>query len=198
MRRKLALIGMSNIGKSWLAAKLSDALGVPTVEVDHYIRRELGQSTMDDFAHWLGHPNTEGYAEREAKSLALEDTATLAALDDLPEGGILDTTGSVIYCERASKRLREETEIVYLRASDAQVQTLERLYFQHPKPLNWNGFFDQREGELFGDAVARCYPALLAARHEAYSALAHRTVPAEAIYAETDAKALLALVQPPR
>ena len=196
--RKIALIGMSNIGKSWLASRVSDAFGMPSVEVDHYIRRELGQSSMDDFAHWLGHPNTDGYAEREARSLALEDAATLAALDDLPEGGILDTTGSVIYCDTACKRLRDETHIVYLRASERQRETLEALYFQHPKPLNWYGHFEQREGELFGDAVSRCYPKLLASRDEAYANLADHIVDAEAIYTETSPEDLLALIDPAR
>ena len=194
---KIALVGMSNIGKSWLARRLSEALGIATVEVDHYIRRELGQDTMDDFAHWLGQPNTKGYADREAKSLALEETATLAALNDLPGNGILDTTGSVIYCPKSCERLRTDTHVVYLRATDAQRRTLETLYFEHPKPLNWNGQFEQRTGELFGEAVARSYPKLLESRDSDYLALADRVVMADRIYQETDPKALLALIQPP-
>jgi len=193
---KIALIGMSNIGKSWMSAKLAKALGIKTIEVDHYIRRELGQDSMDDFAQWLGHPNTSGYKEREAKSLALEDTATLAALNDLAAPCILDTTGSVIYCPKSCARLTAETYVVYLRASDTTRQTLEQLYFSHPKPLNWNGHFEQAEGELFGEAVARSYPKLLDARDVQYAALSDHTLSAERIYEISDPDALFTLLKP--
>ena len=180
----VSLVGMSNIGKSWLAGALADGLGVATLEVDTFIRDELGQESMADFAQWLGHPNTSGYGEREARSLELEDRATLAALDALERPAVLDTTGSVIYCPEALPRLKRETFVVYLRASDALREKLEALYFSHPKPLNWQGHFSQRSGESFGEAVARSYPALLDSRDEAYAAVADHTVPAEAIYAE--------------
>ena len=193
---RVSLIGMSNIGKSWLAARLAAALGIAVVEVDGFIRARLDKGSMADFAKWLGHPNTSGYAEREARSLALEDAATLDALDTLEAPAILDTTGSVIYCPKACARLPRETFTVYLRASAAQRKTLEALYFSHPKPLNWAGHFEAREGELFGDAVARCYPALLDSRDQDYLALADHVVDAETIYATEDAKALFALLKP--
>jgi len=193
---RISLIGMSNIGKSWLAARLGPAIGANIVEVDHYIRDELDQSSMADFAKWLGHPDTSGYEGREAISLALEERATLRALDALPAPAILDTTGSVVYCPKSCKRLAEETFVVYLRASDKQRKTLESLDFSHPKPLNWAGHFEQRDGELFGDAVARSYPKLLASRDTAYTALADHTLSAEAIYATSDPHALFDLLKP--
>jgi shikimate kinase len=193
---KIALIGMSNIGKSWMSAKLANALGIATVEVDHYIRRELGQESMDDFAQWLGHPNTSGYAKREAKSLALEETATLRALDDLTAPCILDTTGSVIYCPESCARLSAETYVVYLRASEKTRKILEALYFSHPKPLNWNGHFEQKMDELFGDAVARSYPKLLDSRDNAYADLSDHTILAEKIYETSDPHELFGLLKP--
>lgn len=193
---RISFIGMSNIGKSWLASRLGDALRVDVIEVDHYIRRELDQDSMADFAHWLGHPNTDGYAEREAQSLALEERATLAALDDLSAPAFLDTTGSVIYCPQSCARLSVETYVVYLRASDKQRKTLEELYFSHPKPLNWAGQFSQNEGELFGDAVARSYPKLLQSRTGLYAGLADHVVSAEHIYATKNPEDLFALLKP--
>ena len=187
---------MSNIGKSWLAARLGPSLGAEVVEVDHYIREELDHGSMADFAKWLGHPDTGGYAEREATSLALEERATLRALDALSAPAILDTTGSVIYCPQSCERLRADTFVVYLRASANQRKTLETLYFSHPKPLNWAGHFMQAEGELFGEAVARSYPKLLASRDTAYTDLADHTLSAEAIYATSDPHALFDLVKP--
>ena len=179
----VSLVGMSNIGKSWLAGRLSEGLGTPALEVDTFIREELGQTSMADFAHWLGHPDTSGYAEREARSLAIEERATLAALGAMPRPGVLDTTGSVIYCERSCERLRVETYVVYLSAGVDIRLRLQELYFSHPKPLNWNGHFQPEPGESFGDTVARCYPELLDARDTAYAALADHTVPASAIFA---------------
>lgn len=195
-RLRISLIGMSNIGKSWLAARLAKALGAHVVEVDHYIRDDLGKDSMADFAKWLGHPDTSGYTEREATSLALEERATLRALDDLPAPALLDTTGSVIYCPESCERLRTETFVVYLRASEDQRKTLETLYFSHPKPLNWAGHFTQAEGELFGDAVARSYPKLLKSRDNLYSDLADHTVSAEVIYTTSDPHALFDLLKP--
>ena len=193
----VSLVGMSNIGKSWLAGKLADTQGIRTLEVDTFIRDELGQRSMADFAQWLGHPNTSGYGEREARSLELEDRATLAALDALERPTVLDTTGSVIYCGRALRRLEAETFVVYLRASEALRGKLEALYFSHPKPLNWNGYFRQSDGESFGEAVARCYPQLLRARDAAYRDVADHVVPADAIYGEASGgDALFDLLKP--
>ena len=195
----LTFVGMSNIGKSWLASRIAENIAdAKMIEVDHYIREELDQKSMSGFADWLGQPNSPGYAEREARSLAIEERATLRALDELPPCGILDTTGSVIYCPESCARLVGETDVVYLRASEKQRKTLEKLYFSNPKPLNWAGHFNQRNGESFEDAVIRCYPELLDSRDQAYMDLADHVVCAEAIYATSDPHDLFNLVKPTR
>ena len=195
---RIALIGMSNVGKSRLAMKLSEGLDVPVIEVDEKIRALMNHASMADFADWLGHPDSPGYAEREAESLALEEKATLAALDMLPSPGILDTTGSVIYCPRSCERLKATTYIVYLRASGDQSTRLKKLYFSNPKPLNWGGSFDQEAGESFDDAMARSYPNLLTSRDDAYSALADHIVMAETLREGGDPNALFDLLKPAR
>ena len=192
----VSLVGMSNVGKSWLAARLSKHLGAQALEVDTFIRRQLGQRSMADLAHWLGHPDTVGYAAREQQSLQLEERATLAALRSVEAPALLDTTGSVIYCPRSCERLRAETFVVYLRASGDTLKTLENLYFTHPKPLNWAGRFTMRDGEMFGDAVRRCYPKLLQSRDALYHALADHVVDAADIYAASGGDALWHLLHP--
>jgi hypothetical protein len=67
--------------------------------------------------------------------------------------------------------------IVYLAASADEQQLLIRRYLEDPKPVLWRGAFQSKPGEDPRDTVARCYPALIAARRQSYEALAHCTVP---------------------
>jgi len=65
-----------------------------------------------------------------------------------------------------------------------------------PKPVLWRGAFQARAGESPRDTVARCYPALLAARRQSYEALAHVTLPvAELRDPAYDAETLLAEIR---
>jgi hypothetical protein len=41
----------------------------------------------------------------------------------------------------------------------------------------WRGAFQPRAGEAPRETVARCYPALIAARRQSYEALAHCSLP---------------------
>ena len=78
---RIAFVGMSNIGKSYTGSRLSKALDFDLIQVDELIWEALGQGSMADFAAWQGQPYSEGYAEREAKSIALESEATAKALN---------------------------------------------------------------------------------------------------------------------
>jgi hypothetical protein len=129
----------------------------------------------------MGWPDSPTYAEREAQYLA-EEIATLdQVLSDLERNPqrelILDTTGSVIYTgNNILFRLRRQMIIVYLAASSGEQQLLIQRYLQDPKPVLWRGAFQSRPGETPHDTVARCYPALIAARRQSYEALAHLTL----------------------
>ena len=94
-RLQIALVGMSNIGKSYTAIRLAKAFNFNLIEVDKLIWESLGQGSMADFAAWQGQPYSEGYAEREAKSIVLESDATAKAIASPKGNAILDTTGSV-------------------------------------------------------------------------------------------------------
>jgi len=185
---RLALIGMSGAGKSYWTKRLA-ALGFPVLSCDDRIEARLapilqagGFSGIHGVAAWMGWPDRATYAEREAQYLA-EETATLdevlCGLEENPHQRlILDTTGSVIYCgNHLLFRLRRQMTIVYLAASADEQQLLIRRYIENPKPVLWRGAFQARAGEMPRETVARCYPALIAARRQSYEALAHCVIP---------------------
>jgi len=171
-RLRIALVGMSNIGKSYTGARLAKAYDFELIEVDKLIWESLGQSSMADFASWQGQPYSKGYAEREAKSIALESDATAKAIKIPTGNAILDTTGSVIYTEdTVQDMLLSDWYIVHISASDEAIEILKTIYFKHPKPLIWNGHYMCKEGQLPDEAILECYPKLLASRRIAYEAL---------------------------
>ncbi len=49
-------------------------------------------------------------------------------------------------------------------------------YLSDPKPVLWGDQFVQRSGETAQDAIARCYPQLIAHRKKHYERYAHRVV----------------------
>jgi shikimate kinase len=93
------------------------------------------------------------------------------------EGILLDTTGSVVYTgDEICRRLQALTTVVYLAVPPAEEETLIARYLSDPKPVLWGDQFEQRPGESAKDAVARCYPQLIANRKKLYERYAHRTV----------------------
>lgn len=184
---RLALIGMSGAGKSHWTKNLA-AHGCRAVCCDDEIESRLapllrsgGYTGINGVAAWMGWPDSPNYGEREAQYLA-EEIATLdQVLGDLERDPqrelVLDTTGSVIYCgNNILLRLRRQMTVLYIAASADELQMLIERYLEDPKPVLWRGAFRPRPGETPEDTVARCYPALIAARRQSYEALAHLTV----------------------
>ena len=179
---RIAFIGMSNIGKSYTASRLSERFNFDLIEVDKIIWEKLGQGSMADFAAWQGQPYSEGYAEREAKSIALETEATLSAIERPIGNAILDTTGSVIYTSDAVRaQLTKAWYIVHIQANMSDIDRLKTWYFENPKPLIWNGHFNQNPKEMDKDAILRCYPDLLQSRARDYAKLADAKIGSEVI-----------------
>jgi hypothetical protein len=68
-------------------------------------------------------------------------------------------------------------------------------YLSDPKPVLWGDQFVQRPGESAKEAVARCYPQLIAHRKKLYEHYAHRIVSLErAGGAKLDARGFLELL----
>ena len=173
----IAFIGMSNIGKSYTASRLSKSHDFKLTEVDKLIWEELGEQSMADFARWQGQPYSEGYAEREAKSIALETHATRKALATADGNQLLDTTGSVIYIDDDVLRaLKDQWLIVHIKAEARDIDRLKTDYFDLPKPLIWRDKFVRDTSLSEQDNIRACYDGLLQSRKTAYAALADVTL----------------------
>lgn len=179
---RIALIGMSNIGKSYTGMRLATAFDFELIEVDKLIRETLGHDDMDAFAAWQGQPYSDGYDAREAESKSLESAATQKALETSSGNAILDTTGSVIYTEKSvQENLASNWYIIHISASKDAVERLKTQYFKQPKPLMWNGHFSRRPGQDPEAAILESYPKLLASRAKDYAALANGTIESDVI-----------------
>jgi shikimate kinase len=179
---RIALIGMSNIGKSYTGMRLATAFDFELIEVDMLIRETLGHDDMDAFAAWQGQPYSDGYEAREAESRALESVATQKAIDQKSRNAILDTTGSVIYTDKqVQENLVKDWYIIHISASDDAVERLKAQYFKQPKPLMWNGHYKRKPGQDPDAAILASYPNLLASRAKDYAALADGTIASDVI-----------------
>jgi shikimate kinase len=185
---RVALVGMSGAGKTFWTKRLAEG-GTPSIGCDDGIEERLksrlaagGYAGINGVAAWMGWPDSATYAQREADYLAEEIAVLDEVLTQLERDHdrelILDTTGSVIYTgNNILMRLRRQMTVVYLAASAQEQQLLIERYLTDPKPVLWRGAFQPKAGESPRETVARCYPALIAARRQSYEALAHCTVP---------------------
>jgi len=181
---RLCLIGMSGVGKSFWAKRLAergwarhDCDGANGARLGSLVTPAPGEEPVHALGRWMGMPWTDGYAEREARYLALEEEVTREALDAASAGDhVIDATGSVIYLSDSLRaRIRAECRVVYLRTPDERRDAMLARYLQEPKPVVWAGAFDAR-GQAPEDALPRCYAELLALRDRRYAALAHVTL----------------------
>ena len=204
---RLALVGMSGAGKTFWAKKL-EVSSYPAISCDDRIEQKLAPRLasgsyrgINGVAAWMGWPDSATYAARESDYLA-EEIHTLdeilTELENQPEKSlVLDTTGSVIYVgNNLLMRLRRQMTIVYLAASAEEQELLIERYLNEPKPVLWRGAFQPKAEESPRETVARCYPALIAARRRSYEALAHCTLQVASLRdAALDAAAFLNLIQ---
>jgi shikimate kinase len=217
----ITLVGMSGVGKSWWTARLAavgfrhhDCDAAIAARLGDLVRPEPGEAPVRALGRWMGMPWSDGYAEREARYLALEAEVTAAALDralhhEAPPstddsaqevrrrvvGDVIDTTGSVIHLDPTLlARLRACTRIVHLRTPPSDQERMLALYLSEPKPVVWAGVYAPAPGEPAEAALARCYPRLLAERTARYEALAHVTLDAREV-AGLDVGELLARIR---
>jgi shikimate kinase len=204
---KLSLIGMSGAGKSHWAQKLAGA-GFRVISIDDRIEKKLapelaagGYRGIGGVAAWMGWPDQPAYREREKKYLECEVKSMDEALDEIQasgeEGTVLDTTGSVVYTgEEICQRMQSLTTVAYLGASPAEEELLIARYLSDPKPVLRDAQFDQRPGETTHEAIARCYPQLIASRKKLYERYAHRVVSMERLRdLQPDARGFLELLE---
>ncbi len=198
---------MSGAGKSHWTRKLAGA-GFRAISIDDRIEGKLASELsagehrgLGGVAAWMGWPDQPEYREREKKYLAGEIESMREVLDEVEvsgqEGIVLDTTGSVIYTgEEICRRLQRLTTVAYLTASPGEQDTLIERYLSDPKPVLWGDVFSQRSGESAKDAVARCYPQLIAHRKQLYERYADVIIPTARLREDSpDARGFLEILE---
>lgn len=184
---RLVFVGMSNTGKSRRAKELMRTVGFFMYSVDELIAKELGLKNIGEVGEWLGHPDSEGYAEREKEYLRLEDKYTrLESIEAIiPKGKnlVFDTTGSVAHLPQETRDwLSDNCLVVYLTLEKSNMGKIIDLFFRVTKPLIWGEFFSIQNGESRDDALRRCYLDLLAFRAKKYADMANVEVPAKELW----------------
>jgi hypothetical protein len=98
--------------------------------------------------------------------------------------------------EKICRRMQSLTTVVYLAAAPAEEELLIARYLSDPKPILWGDQFVRRPGESTQDAIARCYPQLIAQRKKLYERYAHRTVSMDLLWnVNLDARGFLELLE---
>jgi shikimate kinase len=186
---RLSLVGMSGSGKSFWSRKLSRS-GFRRICCDDFIAArlaaELGTQggSIAAVGRWMGFPFERHYKEREASYLASEVEVMAQILGELSQNAgnqeedtVVDTTGSVIYTgEETFLQLRACTTVVHLATPFEIQKVMLRTYLKSPRPVLWREMFSKRPEETNEQALARCYPQLLASREQQYKRLAHVTI----------------------
>ena len=178
----LTLIGMSGAGKSFLAAKFA-AHDFLLVDCDALLATKLQSllgpvgSTLEQIGRWMGLPYHPHFRQREALYLACEMLTLRDVIGQAKACAasqtncLIDTGGSIIYADRALwQRLRQYSTVIYLRIPQRLQQQLLSSYLEQPRPLIWNGLFEQAENESLAAAFRRSYAQLLRQREQMYEA----------------------------
>jgi shikimate kinase len=183
----LSFIGMSGSGKSHWSKKLQEK-GFKRFCCDDLIEEKLrdefkriGFSGIQDVAKWMGQPFDPQHKRSSKKYLQFENEVLKEILDQIENNVhkdvVIDTTGSVIYTGKDRlERLIQQTKIIYFDTPDSVKTTMYKLYLKDPKPVIWGRKFKISKDESQMEALANCYPQLLAYRSKKYQNLAHKTL----------------------
>ncbi|MCB0329548.1 MAG: hypothetical protein KDD70_07790 [Bdellovibrionales bacterium] len=201
---KFVLIGFSGTGKSFWSARLANECGFRWICCDDLIEKKLaqalprGSSGISDVAAWMGEPYDDGFAVRESLYLECESGVLreCLAFPSSLDNAVLDTTGSVIYCDSSLlTELKKFGPIVYLEVTENALDEMYQRYLEDPKPVIWRDSYRPREGEAGEETLKRCYPNLLRYRAEKYRELADVTLQYDELQSsDLTAKAFLELV----
>src|SRR3954454_17774441 len=184
----LTFMGMSGAGKSFWAAKFA-AQGFTVVDCDALVAASLqtliGQigTSLDEVGQWMGLPDQPGFRQREALYLACETdmlravVARALAWAAAQADCVIDTGGSIIYADSTLlPPLQQCSTVIYFRIPDTLHQQMLNAYLAHPRPVIWNGLFEQATNEGRADAFRRSYAQLLRQREQLYEQYSDMTL----------------------
>ena len=175
---RIALIGMSNIGKSHWTRDIVKRHDFKSYEVDEAIQKRLDVENIEQSAARMGQPYDKDYQNRAQEYLALEQEMTLDA-ENVPGNIILDTTGSVIYLPILTTNIIKNSYLtVYISANQKQIGTLIQRFTTTQKPLIWGEAYEQKSGLSRHESMMACYPFLLESRATLYKSMTDITVEA--------------------
>jgi shikimate kinase len=188
----LSLIGMSGSGKSFWSKKLEQN-SFEVWNCDHKIEEELepelqklGYKGLKDMSKWLGQPFEERYHKNSRIYLYLEQKITDSILEKIEKGLfkekrlVIDTTGSLIYLKpQTLQKLKDLTEVIYLKVPSDYLKKMQDQYFLDPKPVIWGDIFNLKNDENPQEKLKELYPKLLEFRQQKYQELAKKTFDAK-------------------
>ncbi|MDR3553775.1 MAG: hypothetical protein P4L55_03385 [Syntrophobacteraceae bacterium] len=189
---QLTFIGMSGCGKShWSKALVQQ--GFKRFSCDELIARKLSASLKNhdgsklELGEWMGFPFHSGYHDRERRYVNVEEEVVRDIVQDFESGKlnhsmdiVVDSTGSLIYLDaKLLERLKNHTKFVYFYAPSSLWDEMTLLYSSNPRPVLWNGMYNNRHNETNEQSIARCYKDLIVSRDRLYSQYADIIVSAE-------------------
>ncbi len=118
---RCALVGMPGAGKSTVGRQLAQRMGVPFVDLDHHLEKQLGCSIRQFFE-----------VEGEERFRTLESEA-LADIAQRPGGMVLSTGGGAVLRPENRQVLRDFGNVLYLRASPEEI--FKRIRHDKTRPL---------------------------------------------------------------
>jgi shikimate kinase len=204
-RYNILFVGMSHSGKTHWSKLMAERFGYRHVEFDqlignseevsNLIRNIEGQDAAEKMGKYFGMPWKPGFQEKEDAYLVVERRIMS---QNYGAGSILDLTGSAIYVPDQLKRLAESGLVVYLATSEeARGKIIEKMlkdYVEMPKPVCWNGEFNQNPGEEGVEALKRCYPQLVESRAKLYAKISDISLPFDVHKNLTDADGFMGAV----
>jgi len=202
----ISLIGMSGTGKSHWTKKLSQEYDFQRFSCDDLIEQKIAQNVSSNnkvLKNWMCLPGTENFAETQKTYMSLENQMMREILDEVAlnpdEDIIIDTTGSVIYCESdILKKIKSLTKVVYLGNCQKNIELNVTRFMQNPCPLIiWAGLYQPLPNENYEQSLERCYRDLFKSRLEHYNNLSDFQISYDIHRSpEFDAKQFLELVGP--
>lgn len=184
----ISLVGMSGSGKSHWSKKL-EKKGFRRFSIDELLEeklekglKQLGYSGINDVSKWMRQPYEERYVRTSATYLEYEKRTMLEVLRHIEtdrnyDNIVIDTTGSVVYTgDEILDKLSGLTKVIYLETPASVQKEMYELYIKDPKPVIWGDSFNKKAKESNNEALARCYPELLAYRTKRYEKIADKTL----------------------